>query len=257
MRVSKLPFARSPCHHRLRGIPLTLFASVLLMSCDEGSPPTSPGSEPSPGPTTHVLVSTEQRLFSVNLSPVSDDAPLPSPVPRTSFVDLARNGASGTAYGITNSSLHALNVITGDETWIGLSGVHDLTALAFDSTGRLFAGSASGYLYQLDVGTGAASPVPLTSALGAFSGDLAAAVDGTMYATVTSPDSDVLVSLDVETGAVNILGPTGYPQVYGLAFRGETLYGVTYGGALLTLDRRTGAARHVRQTGLQAVTGME
>ncbi|MFC4456526.1 hypothetical protein [Deinococcus sonorensis] len=254
MRLSKLSSTQlqSP-----RGIvPLLMVASVLFVACSPGPPM---GAEPGPVSTGQVLISTEQRLYSVSLGPVSDDGPLPhpSPVPRTSFVDLARAGGSGAVYGITNSSLHALNVFTGRETLIGLSGVHDLTALAFDRTGRLFAGSASGHLYRLDVVTGAASPVFLRSTLGPISGDLAATADGTLYATMTSFDSDVLVEIHVDSGVVHIVGPTGYAHVYGLTFRGETLYGVTAEGELLTLDRRTGAARYVRHTGLTAVTGME
>ncbi|MBB5363784.1 hypothetical protein [Deinococcus humi] len=223
------------------------------MSCNDGSFHTPPV----PVPITHSLISTEQRLFAVNLSAVNDVVLLPSPVPRTSFVDMARDGDSGPVYGITNSSLHALNVSTGAEAWVGSSGVHDLTALAFDRSGRLFAGSASGHLYQLDMNTGAASPVPLTSRLGAVSGDLAAAPDGTLYGTITAPGSDVLVSIHVDSGVVTTLGPTGYTQVYGLTFRGEILYGITSGGELLTLDRHTGEAQQVGDTGLRAVTGME
>ena len=253
MRLSKPTFARLHNRHR-PGIVLTaLFASVLLMSCSNGSFRTPPV----PVPTTHTLISTEQRLFAVNLNAVSDAAALPSPVPRTSFVDVARDGGSGSVYGITNSSLHALNVSTGAETWVGSSGVHDLTALAFDQSGRLFAGSASGHLYQLDMNTGAASPVSLSSKLGAVSGDLAAASDGTLYGTVTSPGSDVLVGIHVDSGVVTTIGPIGYTQVYGLTFRGEILYGITSGGELLTLNRHTGAAQQMVHTGLRAVTGME
>ncbi|WP_170928849.1 DUF6923 family protein [Deinococcus hopiensis] len=193
----------------------------------------------------------------VALDATGPDLSLPLPPDGiTVFADIARNPKNGAMYAITNSSLHVLNMQTGRDTLQGLLKVADMTALAFDLGGHLYAGSRSGRLYQVDQGTGKTTQIGTGQTTPAIAGDLAFSHDGTLYASVLAGTSDQLVTINVSTGEATPVGLIGFGQVYGLTFRGEMLYGMTEAGALIWIDRETGRGTLVRRTGLTA-TGME
>lgn len=60
--------------------------------------------------------------------------------------------------------------------------------------------------------------------------------------------------LDPATGTSTLIGPTGQGDIFGLAYEEstDTLYGITLGGQLLTVNRTTGSARVIAATGIQA-----
>ncbi len=177
--------------------------------------------------------------------------------PPTVFFDLARDPTTGARFAITNSELHRLDLQSGEDAFIGSMNVYDMNALAFDGQGALFGASAGGIFYRVDPATGrttALNPSGLAEGVG---GDLAFAPDGTLYATLTARTSDRLVTVDSTTGLATNVGLTGVKDVYGLAFRGERLYGVTRDGEVVRLDRTTGAATSVGSIGLSEVEGLE
>ncbi len=79
------------------------------------------------------------------------------------------------------------------------------------------------------------------------SGDMAFAPDGALYmAAEGSTDLDDLVRIDPATGAGALVGSIGYSNVYGLDFLGDTLYGATGNGELITIDTDAGTGQFVR-----------
>jgi hypothetical protein len=62
--------------------------------------------------------------------------------------------------------------------------------------------------------------------------------------SVTSTESNnMLVTVDVATGAVTELGATGYPKLFGVAFQENKVFGFTHDqtGRVITIDTTTGA----------------
>jgi hypothetical protein len=60
-------------------------------------------------------------------------------------------------------------------------------------------------------------------------------------------ESDWLAEIDPETGHAQLIGQTGYQQIFGLGFWGETVYGFTQGGEYITIDVDTGQGTLVRE----------
>jgi len=53
----------------------------------------------------------------------------------------------------------------------------------------------------------------------------------------------VLVTVDPSTGAVTQIGPTGYPELFGVAYQNGQVFGFTHDGTgdVITIDTTTGA----------------
>jgi hypothetical protein len=86
----------------------------------------------------------------------------------------------------------------------------------------------------------------------ALSGDFVAVSNGTVFGTAyKKTDSanmgtqldNVLVKLDIATGAVTQIGATGYPKLFGVAFAANQVFGFTHDGTghVVTIDPGTGA----------------
>src|SRR5664279_827558 len=77
------------------------------------------------------------------------------------FGDLAYNPNSGTAYWIPgrgNDTLYTMNLSTGAVTQLGMHGVDDLFALAYDPvTNKLYGDATSGNFYSINTSNGAAT----------------------------------------------------------------------------------------------------
>jgi hypothetical protein len=89
-------------------------------------------------------------------------------------------------------------------------------------------------------------------------------VDGTLYGTYvpSSGEPSQVVVVDQDTGELTLVGPTGFDNVGGLAFRPttDTMYGVTSGTGgsnLITVDLATGAGTLVGPTGFTDVAALE
>ena len=73
----------------------------------------------------------------------------------------------------------------------------------------------------------------------ALTGDFVGVSDGTIFGTAyrTADQSgsgtqanDVLVKIDLATGAVTQIGSTGFPELYGVAFQEGKVFGFTHDG---------------------------
>ena len=120
--------------------------------------------------------------------------------------------------------------------------------------GRLYL-AAPNQIVAIDLETGVQEPVASLPRGWVTSGDIAT-VEGRMLVTVTDePFAETgfnqLAEVDLERGVSRILGPVGYPCVWGLAPFGPELYGFTCNGDLLRIDPFSGEAEFLRDLDLQ------
>jgi hypothetical protein len=151
--------------------------------------------------------------------------------------DIAFDPTSSTLYGLQEvdaaapNQLFTLDLATGLATIVGNvpyqgppGGYSDLSAMAFDSAGNLFAlDTQAGLLLLVDKGTAAVTrSVPLSGRLGRVAGmAFNAAHLGAAAAVVDGGDGagNQLYLLDTATGQLTTVGPTGVPGgLAGLTF---------------------------------------
>jgi len=169
------------------------------------------------------------------------------------ITDIAWDNHNRKLYGVSFERLYQIDHTTAQAHLVGTNlGVADVNALAFDSSGRLYAATDTGDLIVVNRTTGRGTVV------GSYgyesSGDLAFAPTGALFATVKEPgqSTDILVKVDPPTGKATEIGDTGYGDVFGLFFVGDQLYGVTQENLLITVDTKTGRGAVVRQLSFSA-----
>jgi len=160
----------------------------------------------------------------------------------------------GTIYTISKTALYTVNPTTAQATQVasltacGTFGV----ALTTTSDGRMWTGDHSGAICQIDISVNppvVKPPVMMQNGL-ALTGDMVGIGDGTVYGTAYklsdttggTQTNNLLVTIDVTTGAVTQIGATGYPQLFGIAFQENQVFGFTYDGTgrVITIDPNTG-----------------
>lgn len=162
-----------------------------------------------------------------------------------------------TIYVISNTSLYTANATDGHVTKVGSLGACGQQGVALTTTasGQIWEGDFKGALCQIDISTNPPTvkpPVTMGSGM-ALSGDLVALADGTIYGTaynlsdgsnMGTQASNVLVKIDLSTGAVTQMGATGYPKLFGVSFAQNSVIGFTHDatGHVIQIDRMTGAA---------------
>jgi hypothetical protein len=186
--------------------------------------------------------------------------------------DIARS-EYGRLYGESSTTLYQVDPISGVVATVGnfhtlnapLVGVN---AMTFSPAGDLFGATAAGFLYRIDPNTGSAKLIGSLvspSIPDGSSGDLVFTGDGTLLAILNraAGGNDVLVRVNAATGVASRINPNpllppndlGFVDVFGLAFSGDTLYGLTgYPvpqkscglGALVRIDQKTGSATFER-----------
>lgn len=176
------------------------------------------------------------------------------------LLDIALNPKDGELYGV-NDTLYRVDKNTATLTRIGnglqatAPGVpSEAVALAFSSDGVLYAGVDGNKLATVDTATGKASLIGSLSAGYSYSGDLAFAPDGRLFATASGQDIyDELLLIDPQTGAGTPMGNIGYRKVFGLQFIGSTLYGLSEGSpsSLIAINTATGKGTLVRTLDLR------
>lgn len=176
------------------------------------------------------------------------------------LLDIALNPKDGELYGV-NDTLYRVNKNTATLTRIGnglqatAPGVSsEAVALAFSSDGLLYTGIDGNKLASIDTTTGKASIIGSLSAGYSYSGDLAFAPDGRLFASVSGQDiHDELWLVNPQTGTGTPVGNIGYRKVFGLQFVGGTLYGLSEGSpsSLITIDTTSGKGTLVRTLDLR------
>jgi len=160
-----------------------------------------------------------------------------------------------TIYVISNTAIYTASPTDGHVTKLGSLAACGSKGVALTTTpdGKLWTGDFMGTLCQIDTTQAppaVLSPISMTSGM-ALSGDFVAVSNGTVFGTAyKKSDSanagtqldNVLVKLDIATGAVTQIGPTGYPKLFGVAFAANQVFGFTHDGTghVITVDPATG-----------------
>lgn len=178
------------------------------------------------------------NLFTINESTGSAEKIGPIGLEVT---DIAFYGAE--LYGVTFSTFVKIDKTTGLGTEVGSLNFNNMNALAVSSRGEIYSADfVSGNLIKISIDTGNGTLIGnygngLTS-----SGDLAFDLNGALYATVTKPGSltDWLAQVNTLTGEATLIGDVGFRGVYGLSFLNKVLYGVTFDGKFIKIDKLSG-----------------
>lgn len=154
---------------------------------------------------------------------------------------------TGQLYGINFYGFFRIDPTTGAVTSIGPLGVSHANGLAFGPGGVLYlstyAGSTVPELRTVNLLTGTTTlvgPIGYSSA-----GDLAFSSNGTLFMT---NEHSLLIIVDPLTGAGDAVGAIGFPDIYGLAWLGNQLYGLNLSGQLLHINTATGAGSLIANT---------
>jgi hypothetical protein len=172
------------------------------------------------------------------------------------ITDIALTPA-GALYGISFTTLYAVDKVTAKATARASVGGSGNNALAFLANGTLIAADSGGGVKTIDPTTGQVTGVGAYGSGFASSGDLVAVSDGTMYGTSSTTKgggdasgSNVLLLVDSATGVATAVGPTGHGNVWGLAYAGARVIGLTTAGEILGIDPQTGASALLASTGI-------
>ncbi|MFT3698725.1 MAG: hypothetical protein QM831_36600 [Kofleriaceae bacterium] len=160
-----------------------------------------------------------------------------------------------TIYVISESAIYTADPNDGHVTKLGSLAACGTKGVALTTTpdGKLWTGDFSGSLCQIDTTQSPPAllaPISMTSGL-ALSGDFVAVSDGTVFGTAYKKSdnansgtnlNNTLVKIDVPTGTVTSIGPTGYPKLFGVAFAAGQVFGFTHDGTghVVTIDPTTG-----------------
>lgn len=161
-----------------------------------------------------------------------------------------------TIYVMSETNLYTASPADGHVTKLGSLSACGTKAVALTTTpdGMLWTGDYKGKLCRID--TTQTPPVvsaPITMSSGiALTGDFAAVGDGTVFGTAYlmsdaantgTQANNLLVKIDVATGVVTRIGPTGFPKLFGVAFAVGKVFGFTHDGTgrVVTIDPHTGA----------------
>lgn len=149
----------------------------------------------------------------------------------------------------------------GDGTFIAETGggavnlpsiaVHPFTGVMYGGGGGSNVGDCDNHLgnnlpnlYEVDPVTGDTTLVGATNEGNLVGLDFRK--DGTLFAAVKTPGGpsggSALGIVNTATGDTTIVGPFGFGEISGIAFIGNTLYGVSYNDELYIINTSTGAA---------------
>jgi hypothetical protein len=168
---------------------------------------------------------------------------------------------NGTIYTISETALFTVSPTTGAATQVGTIGTCGSFGVALTTTpdGKLYMGDFMGNLCQIDISQNppsVGSPVTMGSGM-ALTGDMVAVSDGsdgttTVFGTAYlltdksgtgTQANNLLVKVDLTSGAVTTIGSTGYPDLFGVAYQNGQVFGFTHDGTghVITIDINTGS----------------
>jgi hypothetical protein len=163
-------------------------------------------------------------------------------------------------YGLGTNQLVTYNLTTGAATPAAPSpfGVPTLIALQFNQAGTLFGASSGGGFYQVNLTTGAASPIGNGTGITGLT-DLALDTGGKIWATNKTTLYTINPTNGTATQVAQFTGP-GSGDLAGIAFAANgTLYATSYvaGSSLYTVNTTTGAVTSVGSTGQSFILGAD
>jgi hypothetical protein len=162
---------------------------------------------------------------------------------------------SGTIYVISETALYTADPSDGHVTKVGSLSACGQRGVALTTTtdGRLWMGDYMGAICEIDISQNppvVKAPVMMQGGL-ALAGDVVGVGNGTVYGTaykLTDPSgsgtqvNNLLVTVDVTTGAVTQIGSSGFPKLFGVAAENNVIFGFTHDGTgrVVTIDTTTG-----------------
>lgn len=152
----------------------------------------------------------------------------------------------GMLYGITFTELYRFEADSSGWDYIGeLSPPSSANGLCIDGGGEAFM-TAGDSLYRLDLETAQVTKVGsmgiLFSSISS-SGDCVFDKGGRLFMSSTNSgmsSGDNLVAIDQQNARAQVIGNTGYEQIYGLTSAWGILFGTTGNGEVIQIDRDTG-----------------
>ena len=164
---------------------------------------------------------------------------------------------SGQLYGVSFTTLYSINMGTGAATAVAPVNSSGDNSLTFLPNGSLLAADSSGDVQIINPSTGATTSVGNYGSGLVSAGDLVAVKSGIMYGTSSTTagggdasGSNVLIRVDTSTGVATAVGPTGYGDVWGLAYSNARVIGFTTSGQIIKIDPQTGAGTLLATTGI-------
>lgn len=159
-----------------------------------------------------------------------------------------------TIYVVSNTAIYTASATDGHVTKVGTTAACGTKAVALTTlpSGDIWTGDFSGALCKIDISTmppTVGSPITMGSGM-ALAGDLVAVGDGTVYGTAyklndqTTQNANILVTIDLSTGAVTQKGSTATPKLFGTSFAQGSVIGFTHDGTghVVAINPNTGAA---------------
>jgi len=197
------------------------------------------------GAGTELGISNFEELNSLTISPVS-------------------NVMYGISTNTNTTELVRVNAMGGDAFTEYTLDIGNMSAIAFNSAGVLYASELGGDIYTIDLSTGDYSSV---TSVNGISSVLAMTIDQMTDEVWVSPNvvigtKDKVYTLDLATGDVTLVGQTGFGKVTNDMAIDEqgNLYGIVGGpgeeGELIQIDRTDGTGTLVGNIGYQNVVGL-
>jgi hypothetical protein len=197
-----------------------------------------------------ALIHDNDALYQVDL-PSGDFTRLTSLAAR--FTDIAL-ASDRRLFGVNFDSVFEVDEILGGVRPVFPS-PGDLVALEEGPEGRLYGAGQDDRIVEMDLATGDWDVVARLPAGWVASGDIAF-VDGRMLVTATDEAAsesrdNQLAEIFLGDGTARLLGPIGFPCIWGVAAFGDLLYGFTCHGALIRIDPFSGEGELLRELGLR------
>jgi hypothetical protein len=157
----------------------------------------------------------------------------------------------GNLYTISSTSLYWIDIPTGVAYFVMTVPGSLNNALTFLPDNRLLAADAAGNLKVIDAVNGTVTAIGKYGAGYGSAGDLVAVGDGTMFgisatnSAGTTITNNILMTVNTSTGVATPVGPTGFNNVFGLAYYKSKVVAFTTvsttSGQILEIDPATGA----------------
>jgi hypothetical protein len=161
----------------------------------------------------------------------------------------------GTLYAVSETALFTASSTDGHVTQVGTLAACGTRTVALTTTpdGSLWAGDYSGKLCKIDIShmpPTVGTPITMSNGL-ALTGDFVAVDNGTVFGTAYKLSdasntgtnmNNLLVTIDLTTGATTQVGSSGFPKLFGAAYQEGMVFAFTHDGTgrVVTMDRTTG-----------------
>lgn len=190
-----------------------------------------------------VYAHSNDTLYLVDLSAKTIETVGPFNAPNADVLTDLAVAPDNTLWVISSTKLYTASATDGHVTLVGSLAACGNRGVALTTlpNGELWTGDFKGALCRIDTTTNPPTVMPaVTMGSGlALSGDLVAIGNGTVYGTAYKLSdasgsgtqvNNLLVTINLQTGAVTQLGSTGYPKLFGTSFANNQVMGFTHDG---------------------------